>query len=119
VAERYSLQAMLKRSHVRLLVAAVNVVTAKLEVFDSYVDDLTPDHVRACGSLPPGFPCTVIDGKAHWDGGIISNAPLDIVVDRCGPHGKQVFIVDLSAKQRERPRNMVAVMALLWRRFAG
>jgi NADPH-dependent 2,4-dienoyl-CoA reductase/sulfur reductase-like enzyme len=101
----------LKRSPVRLLVAAVNVVTAKLEVFDSYVDDLTPDHVLASGSLPPGFPWTVIDGKAYWDGGIISNSPLDIVVDRCGPDGKQVFIVDLFAEQRELPRNMVEVMA--------
>ena len=101
----------LKKSPVRLLVGAVNVATAELEVFDSYVDDLTPDHVLASGSLPPGFPWTVIDGKAYWDGGIISNSPLDIVVDRCGPDGKQVFIVDLFAERRELPQNMMEVMA--------
>ena len=101
----------LKRSPVRLLVGAVNVTTAELEIFDSYVDDLTPDHILASGSLPPGFPWTEIDGTAYWDGGVISNSPLDIVIDRCGPDGKRVFIVDLFAGQSPLPTNMMEVMA--------
>lgn len=101
----------LKASPVRLLVGAVNVTSGELEVFDSYVDDLTPDHVLASGSLPPGFPWTEIDGQVYWDGGVISNSPLDIVIDRCGPDGKRVFIVDLFAGQRPRPSNMMEVMA--------
>lgn len=101
----------LKASPVRLLVGAVNVTSGELEVFDSYVDDLTPDHVLASGSLPPGFPWTEIEGKAYWDGGVISNSPLDIVIDRCGPDGKRVYIVDLFAGQRPRPSNMMEVMA--------
>ena len=101
----------LKTSPVRLLVGAVNVTSGELEVFDSYVDDLTPDHILASGSLPPGFPWTVIGGKAYWDGGLLSNSPLDLVVDRCGSEGKRVFVVDLYAGQRPLPRNMVEVMA--------
>jgi hypothetical protein len=101
----------LKASPVRLLIGAVNVTSGELEVFDSYVDDLTPDHVIASGSLPPGFPWTEIDGKAYWDGGIVSNSPLDIVVDRCGPGGKRVFIVDLFAGHRALPTTMMEVMA--------
>lgn len=101
----------LRTSPVRLLVSAVNIETAELEIFDSYVDDLTPDHLLASGSLPPGFPWTMIDGKAYWDGGIISNSPLDLVVERCGPDGKRVFIVDLFAGQRDLPTNMMEVMA--------
>ena len=103
--------AALKASPVRLLISAVNVMTAELEVFDSYVDNLTPDHVLASGSLPPGFPWTVIDGKAYWDGGIVSNSPLDLVMDHCGPDGKRVFIVDLYAGQKPLPANMMEVMA--------
>ena len=103
--------AALKASPVRLLISAVNVTTAELEVFDSYVDNLTADHVLASGSLPPGFPWTVIDGKAYWDGGIVSNSPLDLVMDRCGPDGKRVFIVDLFAGQKPLPANMMEVMA--------
>jgi NTE family protein len=95
---------------VRLLLSAVNVRTAELEVFDSYVDDLTPEHVLASGSLPPGFPWTVIDGKAYWDGGIISNSPLDLLIDRCGPDGKRVFIVDLFSATSPLPTNMMEVM---------
>ncbi|MFG1478800.1 FAD-dependent oxidoreductase [Xanthobacter sp. V4C-4] len=101
--------ASLKDSPVRLLMSAVNVTTATLEVFDSYVDDLTVDHVLASGSLPPGFPWTIIDGKAYWDGGIISNSPLDLLLERCGPDGKRVYIVDLFSGRRELPANMMEV----------
>ncbi len=103
--------AALKRSPVRLLVSAVNVKTAELKVFDSYVDDLTPDHLLASGSLPPGFPWTFIDGQPYWDGGIISNSPLDLMTDRCGPAGIRVFIVDLFLGQRALPSNMMEVLA--------
>jgi NTE family protein len=102
--------AALKSSPVRLLLSAVNVCTAELEVFDSYVDDLTPDHILASGSLPPGFPWTVIDGKAYWDGGIISNSPIDLLIDRCGPDGKRVFIVDLFSGTSPLPTNMMEVL---------
>ncbi|MFG1429513.1 FAD-dependent oxidoreductase [Xanthobacter sp. V0B-10] len=101
----------LKDSPVRLLMSAVNVTTATLDVFDSYVDDLTADHVLASGSLPPGFPWTIIDGKAYWDGGIVSNSPLDLLLERCGPDGKRVFIVDLFSGRRALPSNMMEVFA--------
>jgi predicted acylesterase/phospholipase RssA len=103
--------ASLKESPVRLLVSAVNVESGRLEIFDSYVDDLTADHVIASGSLPPGFPYTTIDGKHYWDGGIISNSPLDLVIDRCGESGKRVFIVDLFSAIRPLPTNLMEVQA--------
>lgn len=40
----------LKASPVRLLVSAVNVETAQLEIFDSYVDNFIVDHLLASGS---------------------------------------------------------------------
>lgn len=101
----------LKSSPVRLLVSAVNVETAALEIFDSYVDELTPAHILASGSLPPGFPWTTIGHKHYWDGGIISNSPLDLVIERCGPYAKRVFIVDLFAERTKLPQNLVQVLA--------
>ncbi len=103
--------ATLRKSPVRLLISAVNVATAKLTTFDSYVDDLTPDHILASASLPPGFSWTMINGEAYWDGGIVSNSPLDLVIDRCGLESKQVYIVDLFADQKSLPTTMMDVMA--------
>ncbi len=100
----------LATSPVRLLISAVDVETAAFEVFDSYVDKITADHLLASGSLPPGFPWTVVDGKAYWDGGIVSNSPLDLVNERCGPDGKRVFIVDLFSGASPLPSNLVEVL---------
>ncbi len=100
----------LKSSPVRLLISAANVETAELEIFDSFVDDLTAEHVLASASLPPGFPWTIVDGKAYWDGGIVSNSPLDLLIDRCGPDGRRVFVVDLFGGKKPLPSNMMEVM---------
>ena len=42
-------------------------------------------HVMASGALPPGFPPIEIDGEFYWDGGIVSNTPLQYVLDAAGP----------------------------------
>lgn len=100
----------LKKSPVRLLVGAVNVLNGELHVFDSYVDDLTPDHLLASGSLPPGFSWTYVDGQPYWDGGVVSNSPLDLVLERCGTDGKKVYMIDLYAGERALPKNIMEVM---------
>lgn len=100
----------LSQSPVRLLVGAVNVLNGELDVFDSYVDDLTPDHLMASGSLPPGFSWTYVNGKPYWDGGVVSNSPLDLVFERCGEDGKKVYMIDLYAGERSLPKNIMEVM---------
>jgi len=101
----------LKESPVRLLVGAVNVETAELETFDSYNQEITSDHILASGSLPPGFPWTTIDGKHYWDGGIVSNTPLDLVIDLLGCTGRKVYIVNLYPNKNPLPQDLVEVMA--------
>ncbi|MGE5386752.1 MAG: FAD-dependent oxidoreductase [Betaproteobacteria bacterium] len=110
--EKYVDFAKLRSSPVRLMVTAVDVETSELVVFDSYVDELTPAHILASGSLPPGFPWTTIDGRHYWDGGIVSNSPLDLVVQRCGSAGKRVFVIDLfPGKRHVMPDNLAEAMA--------
>jgi NTE family protein len=53
----------------------------------------------------------VVDGNAYWDGGIVSNSPLDLVTDRIGRDGKQVYIVDLFSRNAPLPGNLMEVMA--------
>jgi len=100
----------LGESPVRLLLSAVDVATGERRIFDSYVDRLTPQHLLASGSLPPGLPWTTVDGKQYWDGGIVSNSPLDLVIERCGSIGKRVFAVDLFSGTRAMPTNLLEVM---------
>lgn len=101
----------LKESTTRLLVSAVDVETSELNTFDSFRDDITPDHILASGSLPPGFPWTTIEGKHYWDGGIVSNSPLDQVIELCGLTGKKVYIVNLYPRKRPLPQNMMETIA--------
>ncbi|HTT08175.1 MAG TPA: FAD-dependent oxidoreductase [Gammaproteobacteria bacterium] len=101
----------LKDSPVRLLINTVNVETAELETFDSYIEALTADHLLASGSLPPGFPWTTINGRHYWDGGMISNSPLDQVVERCGLTDKKVYIVNLYPGRKRLPTDLSEVTA--------
>ena len=101
----------LKDSPVRLVLTAVDVETGQLAIFDSYVDEITPEHVLASGSLPPGFPWTTIDGRHYWDGGLVSNSPLDQVVEVGGLTGKEVYIVNLWLDKRALPQSIPEVLA--------
>ncbi|MFA7439208.1 patatin-like phospholipase family protein, partial [Castellaniella sp.] len=98
-------------SPTRLIVSAVEVDRGELVYFDSRVDTLTADHILASCSLPPIFPWTTIDDRHYWDGGIISNSPLEQVLLRCGPDNKQVFIVDLFPGERPLPSNLAEVLS--------
>src|SRR5258708_1126995 len=64
-----------------LRVGAGKLKTANFVYFDSTTHRIGPAHIIASGSLPPGFPATEIDGEHYWDGGLVSNTPLQWVLD--------------------------------------
>src|SRR5260221_3286003 len=65
----------------RLTVGAANVQTGEMRYFASRETELTVRHVMASGALPPAFPAIRIDGELYWDGGILSNTPVEAVFD--------------------------------------
>src|SRR5216683_2915239 len=65
----------------RFSVGAVNVRTGNFVYFDTTTHTIQPEHVMASGALPPGFPAIEIEGEHYWDGGLVSNTPLQWVVD--------------------------------------
>ena len=65
----------------RFSIGAVNVGTGNFAYFDTTTDRIRPEHVLASGSLPPGFPATELDGEYYWDGGLVSNTPLQWVLE--------------------------------------
>jgi len=91
----------------RLSVGAVNVRSGNFAYFDSTSHDIRSEHVIASGSLPPGFPPTEIDGEFYWDGGIVSNTPLQWVLDSRPRRDTLVFQVDLWNARGELPRDLM------------
>jgi NTE family protein len=61
---------------IRFSVGAVNVRTGNFVYFDMTTHTIRPEHVMASGALPPGFPAIEIEGEHYWDGGLVSNTPL-------------------------------------------
>jgi NTE family protein len=90
----------------RLSVGAVNVRTGNFVYFDTTTHRIGPEHIIASGSLPPGFPATEIDGEYYWDGGMVSNTPLQWVLDSRPRRDTLAFQIDLWNAQGDVPRNL-------------
>lgn len=68
------------------------------------------EHILASGALPPAFPAVEIEGEWYWDGGIVSNTPLEFILDR-QPGGDTLALqVDLWSARGQRPRTMSDVL---------
>jgi NTE family protein len=93
----------------RLSVGAVNVRSGDFVYFDTMTHTIHPEHVMASGSLPPGFPAVEIDGEHYWDGGLISNTPLQWVVDHRSHQDTLAFQIDLWSARGEMPGNLAEV----------
>ncbi|KUM05184.1 patatin-like phospholipase family protein [Chromobacterium subtsugae] len=79
----------------RVSVGAVNVRSGNFVYFDNTRERLRAEHFMASGALPPGFPAVEIDGEHYWDGGMVSNTPLQQVLTAQPRKHSLVFQVDL------------------------
>jgi NTE family protein len=94
---------------VRFTVGAVNVRSGNLVCFDTETHHIGPEHIMASGALPPGFPAVEIDGEHYWDGGLVSNTPLEWVVESVPRKDTLAFQVDLWSARGDFPRDMAEV----------
>lgn len=90
----------------RLSVGAVEVRTGNLVYFDNRRDRLRAEHVMASGALPPGLATVEIDGRSFWDGGLVSNTPLDYVMEREPRERMLIFQIDLFPARGKLPENL-------------
>ncbi|PQM27031.1 hypothetical protein CVO77_18905 [Sphingopyxis lindanitolerans] len=95
----------LNHGKVRLSVGAVAVETGNFRYFDTTTDTIDARHIMASGALPPGLPPIEIDGHWYWDGGLVSNTPLEHVVE-AGHEDMLVFQVDLFPARGDRPHDL-------------
>jgi NTE family protein len=96
----------------RLILTAVNILTAERLTFDSSKQQITPKHILATSAYPMyNFRwIEVEDGIYAWDGGLLSNTPLREVIDASPMTDKRVFLVENYPKRVDAlPKNLPEV----------
>jgi len=86
------------------------VASGNLICFDTQTHAIRVEHVLASAALPPGFPAVEVEGEYFWDGGLVSNAPLQWVMDSEARRDTLAFQVDLWDARGDVPRTMAQVM---------
>ncbi|RKE73117.1 patatin-like phospholipase family protein [Pseudorhodoplanes sinuspersici] len=102
---------LINEQQVRFSVGAVNVLNGNFLYFDNAKEDIEPEHIMASGALPPALPMTKIGTDYFWDGGIVSNTPLQHLLDQDDDLNTLVFQVDLFSARGTLPRDIQDVMA--------
>ncbi len=101
---------LLNDGPMKVSLGAVNVLTGNFCWFDNREQRLEPEHVMASGALPPGFPPVIIEGQPYWDGGLVSNTPLQHVIDTAERCDMTIYQVDLFHSRGELPRDLSQVL---------
>ncbi len=95
----------------RLTTGAANVRTARMTYFDSRDTPLDLRHVMASGALPPAFPAIRIGEDLFWDGGIVSNTPVEAVFDDDKRADSLVFVVHVWNPSGQDPESITDVIS--------
>ena len=101
---------MINDKAIRFAVGAVNVLSGNFVYFDNVHEVIEPEHVMASGALPPALPMVKIGTDHFWDGGIVSNTPLQHLLDQHDHLNALVFQVDLFSARGDLPRDIQDVM---------
>jgi len=94
----------------RVSIGATNVSTGNFVYFDNTEMTLNPKHFLASGALPPGFAAVEIDGEFYWDGGCVSNTPLEHVLNVKPREDTLIFQVDLWSARGKLPTDIFEVL---------
>jgi NTE family protein len=85
----------LNAATVPLVIATVDIENGEPVFFDTRRTKLEPLHFLATTAFTPGFPPVEIDGRLLADPGLISNLPLDALLDPPPAQDLLCFAVDL------------------------
>jgi NTE family protein len=87
----------------RLIITAVNVLTAEPLMFDSAKQQITSKHILAATGYPSYYFRweEVEKGVYAWDGSLLSNTPLREVIDASPVNDKRVFLVENYPKKSD------------------
>ena len=102
---------LLNRRTTRYACGAVNVLNGNFAHFDNAKVEILPDHIMASSVLPTALPMVRIGTDHYWDGGLVSNTPLQYLLETTEDEDLLVFQVDLFSARGQLPRDMYDVMA--------
>ncbi len=85
-------EALRSHSAVKLFLAATNVETCKVRIFEA--EDISADAVLASACLPFLFQAVEIEGQFYWDGGYLGNPAIYPLIYNCD--SRDVVIVHLN-----------------------
>jgi NTE family protein len=96
----------------RVALVATDVETGERVVFDTARGTrIGPRHVVASSALLPLFAPVELEGRLLADGGLASNAPLDVVLDMPRERPLDCILIELFARAGSRPRSLGASVA--------
>jgi NTE family protein len=102
---------LINQAKIHFAVGAVNVLIGNFLYFDNKKEFIEPEHVMASGALPPALPMVKIGTDHFWDGGIVSNTPLQHLLDQDDRMNSLVFQVDLFCARGVLPRDIQEVLS--------
>lgn len=94
----------------RLTVGAAHVRSSRMHYFDSREGAITIPHIMASGALPPAFPAVRLDGELYWDGGILSNTPIEAIFDDIPRRDFLIFAVHMWNPIGPEPQSIADVL---------
>jgi len=101
-----------ENSNVRLILTAVNVLTAEPLTFDSFKQQITSKHILATSAYPLyNFRWIEVEEEIYaWDGSLLSNTPLREVIAASPIRDKMICIVENYPKNvNSLPKNLPEV----------
>lgn len=99
-------------SVLRLIITAVDVLTAKPLIFDNTQMEIKTKHILASTGYPIyGFPWVEVEDNVYgWDGSLLSNTPIREVLYVSPRNDKNIFIVENYPQKIDRlPANFAEV----------
>jgi len=96
----------------RLIITAVDVMTARPLIFDNAKMEIKAKHILASSGYPIyGFPWIAVEDNVYaWDGSLLSNTPVREVIYASPRNDKNIFIVENYPQKIKRlPSNLAEV----------
>lgn len=98
VDESINFTALRNNSPFKLYIAATEVNSGKLRIFNEH--ELTSDHLLASACLPNIHRAIELDGKHYWDGGFSANPAVSPLIYDCDSH--DILLVLLQTLERDK-----------------